>query len=167
MPRANLKIPGIDESQLFLNFEARFHKVGFVVLLCIILLALFGFFSGGFVSDTVSKNTTGTMTLHFERFGRWQTELNMKISATGQHSGKNIYRIAGDFTTFYETENIWPQPDNMYSKGDALYLVYNTAENQQDSSIWLRVTPVKPGSAINVIQLNNTPEIRFRQFIYP
>lgn len=44
MPRANLKIPGIDESQLFLNFEARFHKVGFVVLLCIILLALFGFF---------------------------------------------------------------------------------------------------------------------------
>ena len=152
MPRANLKIPGIDESQLFLNFEARFHKVGFVVLLCIIFLALFGFFSGGFVSDTVSKNTTGTMTLH---------------SATGQHSGKNIYRIAGDFTTFYETENIWPQPDSMYSKGDALYLVYNTAENQQDSSIWIRVTPVKPGSAINVIQLNNTPEIRFRQFIYP
>lgn len=99
MPRANLKIPGIDESQHFLNFEARFHKVGFVVLLCIISTGLI-WFSGGFVSDTVSKNTTGTMTLHFERFGRWQTEFNMKISATDQHSGKNIYRIAGDFTTF-------------------------------------------------------------------
>ena len=149
MPRENMKVPGIEESQRFLNFEARFHKIGFVILLCIISLAIVGVFSGGYFSDSVKRNTTGEVTLNFER------------------SGKNIYRIGGDFNSFYETANIWPQPDSMYSKGDDLYLVYNTHENQQDTSIWLLVTPVKPGSAKSVIQLNSGPEIDFRQFIYP
>lgn len=113
------------------------------------------------------RNTTGDMTVYLERFGRLQTEFKLKISATDQRSGENIFRIGGDFNTFYETENIWPQPDSMFSKGDDLYLVYNTRENQQDISIWLFVIPVKPGSAKNVIQLNSGPEIHFRQFIYP
>ncbi|HDR2890982.1 TPA: hypothetical protein I4G69_001819 [Enterobacter asburiae] len=167
MPRENMKVPGVEESQHFLKFEARFHKVGFVVLLCIISLAMAGIFSGGYFSDSVMKNTTGDVTLNFERFGRLQTNFKLKISGADQRSGKNIYRIGGDFNTFYETENIWPQPDSMYSKGDDLYLVYNTHENQQNTSIWLFVTPVKPGSTKSVIQLNSGPEIHFRQFIYP
>ncbi|RSC59184.1 hypothetical protein EGW07_16770 [Citrobacter amalonaticus] len=167
MPRENMKVPGIEESQRFLNFEARFHKIGFVVLLCIISLAIVGVFSGGYFSHSVKRNTAGEVTLNFERFGRLQTEFKLKISATDQRSGKNIYRIGGDFNSFYETANIWPQPDSMYSKGEDLYLVYNTHENQQDTSIWLFVTPVKPGSAKSVIQLNSGPEIDFRQFIYP
>lgn len=167
MSRENMKVPGVEESQRFLNFEARFRKSGFVFLLCIIFLAIIGVFSGGYFSNSVVRNTTGDVTLYFERFGRLQTEFKLKISGTGQRTGKDIYRIGGDFNTFYETENIWPQPDRMYSKEDDIYLVYNTHENQQDSSIWLLVTPVKPGSAKNVIQLNSGPEIHFRQFIYP
>lgn len=167
MSRVNIKIPGIEESQRFLNFESKFHKVGFVALLCIIFLAIVGVFSGGYFSNSVMRDTTGNMTVYLERFGRLQTEFKLKISATDQHSGKNIFRIGGDFNTFYETENIWPQPDSMFSQGDDLYLVYNTRENQQDISIWLLVTPVKPGSVKSVIQLNSGPEIHFRQFIYP
>ncbi|MFJ2973499.1 hypothetical protein ACIPDS_02305 [Kluyvera sp. NPDC087067] len=167
MPRKNEKIFGIEESPRFLNFEAKCHKVGFAVLLCIIIVALFGAFSGGYFSDAVSKNTTGEMTLNFERFGRLQTEFNFKISAKNQHPGENIYRLGGDFNIFHQIENIWPQPDRMYSKGDDLYLVYNGHENRKTTSIWLHVTPVKPGSVISVVQLNTNPEIRFRQFIYP
>lgn len=167
MSRENQKVPGIEESQYFLNVEARFHKVGFAVLLIIISLGALGIFSDGYFSNAVSKNTTGEVTLDFERFGRLQTEFKLKISTTGQHSEGNIYRIGGDFNAFYETENIWPLPDRMYSKGDDLYLVYNANKNQENITIWLLVTPVKPGSAMSVIQLNSGPEIRFSQFIYP
>jgi hypothetical protein len=96
-----------------------------------------------------------------------QTEFKLKISATDQHSEGGIYRIGGDFNAFYETKNIWPLPDRMYSKGDDLYLVYNTNKNQENMAIWLLVTPVKPGSTTSVLQLNSGPEIRFNQFIYP
>lgn len=44
MDKENSKLPGVNESQHFLNFEEKFHKIGFVVLLVIILLALAGFF---------------------------------------------------------------------------------------------------------------------------
>lgn len=46
MSRGNQKVPGIEESQYFLNFEARFHKLGFAVLLIIISLAVLGVFFG-------------------------------------------------------------------------------------------------------------------------
>ncbi|EGT0678029.1 TPA: hypothetical protein I8385_001875 [Citrobacter freundii] len=167
MSRENQKVPGIEESQYFLSFEARFHKLGFAVLLIIISLAVLGVFSDGYFSNAMSKNTTGEVTLNFERFGRLQTEFKLKISATDQHSEGGIYRIGGDFNAFYETKNIWPLPDRMYSKGDDLYLVYNTNKNQENMAIWLLVTPVKPGSTTSVLQLNSGPEIRFNQFIYP
>ena len=167
MSRENQKVPGIEESQYFLSFEARFHKLGFAVLLIIISLAVLGVFSDGYFSNAMSKNTTGEVTLNFERFGRLQTEFKLKISATDQHSEGGIYRIGGDFNAFYETKNIWPLPDRMYSKGDDLYLVYNANKKQENIAIWLLVTPVKPGSAMSVIQLNSGPEIRFSQFIYP
>ncbi|HBC8787343.1 TPA: hypothetical protein KE579_001137 [Citrobacter braakii] len=167
MCRENQKVPGIEESQYFLSFEARFHKLGFAVLLIIISLAVLGVFSDGYFSNAMSKNTTGEVTLNFERFGRLQTEFKLKISATDQHSEGGIYRIGGDFNAFYETKNIWPLPDRMYSKGDDLYLVYNTNKNQENMAIWLLVTPVKPGSTTSVLQLNSGPEIRFNQFIYP
>lgn len=167
MSRENQKVPGIEESQYFLSFEARFHKLGFAVLLIIISLAVLGVFSDGYFSNAMSKNTTGEVTLNFERFGRLQTEFKLKISATDQHSEGGIYRIGGDFNAFYETKNIWPLPDRMYSKGDDLYLVYNTNKNQENMAIWLLVTPVKPGSTTSVLQLNSGSEIRFNQFIYP
>lgn len=167
MSRENQKVPGIEESQYFLSFEARFHKLGFAVLLIIISLAVLGVFSDGYFSNAMSKNTTGEVTLNFERFGRLQTEFKLKISTTDQHSEGGIYRIGGDFNAFYETKNIWPLPDRMYSKGDDLYLVYNTNKNQENMAIWLLVTPVKPGSTTSVLQLNSGPEIRFNQFIYP
>jgi hypothetical protein len=167
MSRENQKVPGIEESQYFLSFEARFHKLGFAVLLIIISLAVLGVFSDGYFSNAMSKNTTGEVTLNFERFGRLQTEFKLKISATDQHSEGGIYRIGGDFNAFYETKNIWPLPDRMYSNGDDLYLVYNTNKNQENMAIWLLVTPVKPGSTTSVLQLNSGPEIRFNQFIYP
>ncbi|HEC2572157.1 TPA: hypothetical protein R2K57_006071, partial [Raoultella ornithinolytica] len=144
-----------------------FHKIGFICLLCIVFLASVGAFSGGYLSEVTRKNTLKTTGLQYERFGRLQTEFKFKISAQKYDSVNKTLRIGGDFNKFYEMENIWPQPDSMYSKGNDLYLVYNDSEAMQNFTIWLRVTPVKPGSVKSFLQLNGEPEIRFRQFIYP
>ncbi|EDI3226882.1 hypothetical protein CDI98_23655, partial [Salmonella enterica subsp. enterica serovar Newport] len=158
---------GVKESLRFLNFESGFHKIGFICLLCIVFLASVGAFSGGYLSEVTRKNTLKTTGLQYERFGRLQTEFKFKISAQKYDSVNKTLRIGGDFNKFYEMENIWPQPDSMYSKGNDLYLVYNDSEAMQNFTIWLRVTPVKPGSVKSFLQLNGEPEIRFRQFIYP
>ncbi|ANB55393.1 MULTISPECIES: hypothetical protein [Gammaproteobacteria] len=167
MNREKTHFQGVKESLRFLNFESGFHKIGFICLLCIVFLASVGAFSGGYLSEVTRKNTLKTTGLQYERFGRLQTEFKFKISAQKYDSVNKTLRIGGDFNKFYEMENIWPQPDSMYSKGNDLYLVYNDSEAMQNFTIWLRVTPVKPGSVKSFLQLNGEPEIRFRQFIYP
>lgn len=167
MNREKTHFQGVKESLRFLNFESGFHKIGFICLLCIVFLASVGAFSGGYLSEVTRKNTLKTTGLQYERFGRLQTEFKFKISAQKYDSVNKTLRIGGDFNKFYEMENIWPQPDSMYSKGNDLYLIYNDSEAMQNFTIWLRVTPVKPGSVKSFLQLNGEPEIRFRQFIYP
>ncbi|HDK9844455.1 TPA: hypothetical protein PVT03_005137 [Klebsiella pneumoniae] len=167
MNREKTHFQGVKESLRFLNFESGFHKIGFICLLCIVFLASVGAFSGGYLSEVTRKNTLKTTGLQYERFGRLQTEFKFKISAQKYDSVNKTLRIGGDFNKFYEMENIWLQPDSMYSKGNDLYLVYNDSEAMQNFTIWLRVTPVKPGSVKSFLQLNGEPEIRFRQFIYP
>lgn len=167
MARENPKVPGIKENQRFLNFEASFHKIGFIALIFMIFMAVFGLFSGGYLSNSILKNASGNLTLNFERFGRLQTEFKLKISSAKHHSGENVYRLGGDFSEFYQIENIWPQPDRMYSKDNDLYLIYTTPQNQQDTSTWLFVTPLKAGVSASVIQLNAEPEMNFKQYIYP
>lgn len=167
MNREKAHLQGVKESQRFLNFESGFHMIGFISLLCIVLLATAGAFSGGYLSEETRKNTLKTTELQFEKFGRLQTEFQFKISGQKHDSVNMTLRIGGDFNKFYEMENIWPQPDSMYSKGNDLYLVYNDSEATQDFTVWLQVTPVKPGSVMSFLQLNGEPEIRFRQFIYP
>lgn len=167
MNREKTHFQGVKESLRFLNFESGFHKIGFICLLCIVFLASVGAFSGGYLSEVTRKNTLKTTGLQYERFGRLQTEFKFKISAQKYDSVNKTLRIGGDFNKFYEMENFWPQPDSMYSKGNDLYLVYNDSEAMQNFTIWLRVTPVKPGSVKSFLQLNGEPEIRFRQFIYP
>ncbi|WP_435583500.1 hypothetical protein [Klebsiella pneumoniae] len=129
--REKTHFQGVKESLRFLNFESGFHKIGFICLLCIVFLASVGAFSGGYLSEVTRKNTLKTTGLQYERFGRLQTEFKFKISAQKYDPVNKTLRIGGDFNKFYEMENIWPQPDSMYSKGNDLYLVYNDSEAMQ------------------------------------
>ena len=80
MKRENEKLPGIDESYRLLTFEYAFRQVGFIVLLGIIVAAIAGLFSSGMVSDTVKTNSSKSLTIDYERFGRRETETRMALA---------------------------------------------------------------------------------------
>lgn len=161
------KLPGIKESELFLNFECAARKVGLGLLLIIILAALTGFFSTGYFSRTEKTNAQQNLTVAYERFGRLQTEFRLKITAHSRVAEKYIFSLGGDFTSSLEPNSIWPRPDSMYSKDNRLFLVYNNLKSMNNFSIWLYVTPTDPGKLNHSLQLNGESEIRFWQFIYP
>lgn len=161
------KLPGVTEEQRFLNLEYAVHNAGFIILLCIILCAVAGVFSGGYLSEARKVNNAGTLVLDYERFGRLQTGFALKISALPEANQKSVIRVGGEFNTVYEIENIWPQPDRMYSKNNTFYLVYNADNTPQKMTIWLMIKPLKPGIFKSAVQLNTGPDIRFNQLIYP
>lgn len=161
------RLPGIKENEFFLNFECAARQIGLGILLAIILAALWGLFSGGYFSTAEKTTAQRNLTVAYDRFGRLQTEFRLKITAHPRVADKYIFSLGGDFTSSFEPGSIWPRPDRMYSQNNRLFLVYNDLKSMNNFSIWLYVTPTRPGKLNHSLQLNGEPEIRFWQFTYP
>ena len=167
MKRENEKLPGIDESYRLLTFEYAFRQVGFIVLLGIIVAAIAGLFSSGMVSDTVKTNSSKSLTIDYERFGRRETETRMALAFPVQSEGKYVLSMTSESSDAYEPGSVWPQPDRMYSRGKTLYFVYDTLQKSDRFSVLYFTTPTRAGKWNTVIRANNEPEITVWQFIYP
>jgi len=160
-------LPGVDEDRFALQFESLCHRFGLIFLLIIVVAALAGFFSNGYFSETIQKSPNNILQVHYERFGRLQTPVQVKISLHLQNSQRLTLRLGQDYMTHFETENIWPQPDEMRSDGTDIVLVYNKVTPKQPFTVWLYTTPDQPGKVVTTVSVNNEPGIRFWQFIYP
>jgi len=167
MEPKNEKVPGIKESYRLLTFEYAFRQVGFIVLLGIIVAALAGLFSSGAVSDVEKTNEAKSLNLSYERFGRRQTESRMTLTFPVTSEGKYILSLTSESSDVYEPGSVWPQPDRMYSRGNTLFLVYDNLKQSDKFTVLLFITPTKAGKWTNSIRVNNGPDIRFWQFIYP
>lgn len=167
MAREKEALPGITESRRGLKFEALFRQVGLVVLLGIIIAALAGLFSNGYFSSAQKDNISHTLNVHYERFGRLQTEFELRFSTKSLPAESYIFSINGDLNTLFEPGAISPQPDSMFTQGKTLYLIYRHVKTQGDFSVRMFITPTGMGKSVNSIKVNSEPEIRFWQFIYP
>ena len=167
MQPKNEKVPGIKESHRLLTFEYAFRQVGFIVLLAIIVAATAGLFSSGVVSDAEKTNSANSLTVNYERFGRRQTESRMALTFPVTSEGKYILSFNSETRDAYEPGSVWPQPDSMYSRGNTLFLVYDRLKRTDKFTVLLFITPSKAGKWTNSIRVNNAPDIRFWQFIYP
>lgn len=71
--------PPVQEKHVWLGFEASTRRVGFFVLLFIVLAALSGLFSRGHFSHVERSTADNTLTVSYERFNRQQSDVDMKI----------------------------------------------------------------------------------------
>lgn len=167
MKRENEKLPGIDESYRLLTFEYAFRQVGFIALLAILIAAVAGLFSSGWISDTVKSNSAKSLTISYERFGRRETETRMQLAFPVHTEGKYVLSITSESSDVYEPGSVWPQPDSMFSHGKTLYFVYNNLKTSDSFSVLLFTTPAKSGKWNSTVRVNSEPKISLWQFIYP
>ena len=160
-------LPGISQCRVALQFEFLVHRYGLYVLLIIITAALAGVFSVGYFSQAEKSSQANTLQVQYQRFGRLQTPVTMKITLPGQKSERLTLRIGDEYMTRFETDNIWPQPTEMRSEGGDLILIYHEGTLRKNFTVWLYTTPTQPGKAVTSVTLNNEPDLRFWQFIYP
>lgn len=160
-------LPGISQCRVALQFEFLVHRYGLYVLLIIITAALAGVFSVGYFSQAEKSSQANILQVQYQRFGRLQTPVTMKIIVPGQKSERLTLRIGDEYMTRFETDNIWPQPTEMRSEGGDLILIYHEGTLRKNFTVWLYTTPTQPGKAVTSVTLNNEPELRFWQFIYP
>lgn len=112
-------------------------------------------------------NDAKSLALSYERFGRRQTESRMALTFPVTSEGKYTLSLTSESSDAYEPGSVWPQPDSMYSRGNTLFLVYDRLQQTDKFTVLLFITPSKAGKWTNSIRVNNEPDIRFWQFIYP
>ncbi|WP_054180162.1 hypothetical protein [Trabulsiella odontotermitis] len=167
MKQQDKEDPRVEESASALNFEYNVNRFGVLFLLAVIFAALLGVFSNGLLSSASKQNTAHTLDVNYDRFARLMSESEINIVIQGIHADRYIVSVGDSLLNTYQVGDIRPEPDSMYSHGGTLYLIYNTADFPPPLSLWLSITPRKPGYVTSTVKVNGEPEITYNQLVYP
>ncbi|WHP29447.1 hypothetical protein QMG90_11425 [Trabulsiella odontotermitis] len=167
MKQQDKEDPRVEESPSALNFEYNINRFGVLFLLAIIIAALAGLFSNGLLSSASKQNTPHTFDVNYDRFARLMSESEINITIQDLHADRYMVSIGNSLLDNYQLGDIRPEPDKMYSHGGTLYLMYNAADFPPPLSLWISITPRKPGNVTSTVKVNSEAEITYRQFVYP
>lgn len=157
----------VKENPFWLTFEACVQKYGAVLLTFIVIAALCGAFSEGFLSKKTRQSGDQKLAVHYERFGRLQSDMNMTVTALSPAHQRVVITLDGDFMQQYEIRTLQPQPTSMSSENGALRLEYTGVRPGAAFDVWLGLTPLLPGRSTQQISMDGAQSVAIGQFIYP
>jgi len=157
----------VEDSPFWLHLEMYMQKCGTVLLALIVLAALLGCFSQGWLSGKTASSADQKLTVRYERFGRLMSDFNLQITANAPTHNRVVMAIGGDFMHDTEIRSLQPQPQRMYSQGNALILEYDSPATDKPFTVWLGLTPLGVGSSAQHFTLNGTSAVAITPFIWP
>ncbi|BCG08535.1 hypothetical protein [Buttiauxella agrestis] len=157
----------IVEKPFWLSFEFQLRRIGFALLLAIVIAAMVGLFSRGYISDARIVNDSGTLRIDYEKYSRLMSDVDMKITSSQIRENRNRIILGGDFMDSFRIDTLQPQPDKMYSLNGKMVLEYSVSAPGSEQTLWLSLTPMKFGATHSTVAIDNGPEITLHQFIYP
>lgn len=157
----------IVEKPFWLSFEFQLRRMGFALLLAIVIAAMVGLFSRGYISDARIANDSGTLRIDYEKYSRLMSDMDMKITSSQIRENRNRIILGGDFMDSFRIDTLQPQPDKMYSLNGKMVLEYSVSAPGSEQTLWLSLTPMKFGATHSTVAIDNGPEITLHQFIYP
>ncbi|MGY5958243.1 hypothetical protein ACUY4R_001115 [Kosakonia sp. BK9b] len=156
----------VADSPFWLHVETRVQKWGALLLGGIVIAALCGFFSQGWLSDRTVTSADNTLSVHYDRYGRLMSDNDMRLTANAG-SSQVVFTLGGDFMQDVEIRTLHPQPQKMYSQDGQLFLEYTRPDAQRPLTVWLGLTPQAMGTSTQRFSLNGAPAITVEQFIWP
>lgn len=107
--------PEINENLQALRFEYNFRRYGVVFLAIIIIAALCGLFSSGFLSSAHKENPASSLMVDYDRFARLMSETEVNIQVKNSGLAHTSVDFSPALLSHYQIGDIRPQPDKMYS----------------------------------------------------
>lgn len=160
-------IPSVEESRTALHFEDKFRRIGFTCLAMIIIAALAGLFSSGYLSTRHQNNANQTLHVEYEKYGRLLKDFTLEITVPNRPAASLSLRLGKDFSRAFQIETITPQPDQMYRHNDTLVLIYAPTSGRESARVALTVKPQLPGYFHSSLATDAGPELVISQLVYP
>ncbi len=155
-----------------LDFEKRFwiiQRVGWAVLILIILLALLGFFGDGVLSNAKAGQENAGVWLDYPQFARYKNQFRIAVHVETAAINENEIpiRLNRSYLDRARVDGISPAPDNERSSYE--WITYLFTRQQEDSSltVYFYVTPFRAGVLPGMLQSPDGRPVNFSQFVFP
>ncbi|AVE03650.1 hypothetical protein FEM54_20975 [Pseudomonas edaphica] len=144
----------------------RFERVGWYVLVLILVMALGGVFSRGLLSSRDVRSDDGKVRVEYEMFHRNGSTNSMKITLIERPNSPVELELAGQLLEGFSIETLQPEPLRSRSSSQGMKLWMQTdADGQATLYITLRGDAV--GLFRSQITSSGTRSVRLVQFIFP
>jgi hypothetical protein len=158
----------IDEDLKFEKWQWTVERIGWVIMVGIVIAALVGAFGRGPLSKRSSLSTDDTLSIEYDHFGRLnaQTDVRFQI-AEGAVSNSLLLWLDRQYMASFEVKEISPSPERMDLSDDRITLVYRVPKAASLLRVHLILEPVEMGSVKGSAGIVGKEPLSFSQFIYP
>ncbi|WP_130930758.1 hypothetical protein [Pseudomonas sp. Sample_24] len=144
----------------------RFERLGWYLLVLLMLLGLAGLFSRGLLSSREVRSEDGRVSVEYEMFHRNGSTNSMKISVSGAPESTIELQLAGEMLEGFSIETLQPEPVHARSSDQGIRLGVQT-DTQGQANLFITLRGDGLGLFRSRIVLPGTRDMKLNQFIFP
>ncbi|WP_455427151.1 hypothetical protein [Dryocola sp. LX212] len=156
----------VEEDMRWQIKEWKIEKWGGVGLMLLVLLALLGVFSDGWLSQTTSRNPAGTLLVEHQRVMRAQSDENFTIRISSSTGQPTILTLGQDFMDNFVIQTFQPQPLITHANQHEMVLTWPANEGKEQA-LWLTAQPQSAGYFTSTFRLKGAEPVTISQWVLP
>lgn len=159
--------PSHHASVAWLRLETAARQYGFVLMIVLLLAGFCGLFSQGMFSNAVSVSPDRALQVSYERFGRAQNDMDMKLTMTVPTGDSFTVTLSEPFMNAFEINALYPKPWRFSRHNGNVTLSFHDQPWGNSHTLWLNVQPRGVGKIASSLQVNNQKPVALTQIIFP
>ena len=159
----------IDVDEQFQRREWRAERVGWALMLALVIAGMLGVFGEGWLSQTSTEVVGGRLRVDYERIARHGSPASLRVAlAPGAvATGVALVWLDREYLEGVEVEGIEPQPDASWVARDRVVFAVRLSNPADSAYVTFTLTPDDFWSRSVRVGLDGGPSVAFRQFVLP
>ncbi|MBC6980135.1 hypothetical protein [Caulobacter sp. 17J80-11] len=156
----------IDEDPGFQDVAWTAERVGWAIMLLLLLAAVAGVFGNGPFSRAQTRTPEGGLSVDYPRFARMESADELELRVRGDR--RATVEIDGDFSRDFLIESIQPEPVAQRPHRGGVSLDFEPGPGQAEQRVTLHLRPRRPGFPIRAeVGLRGEPRVEISTFVFP
>ena len=159
----------VRENLRFQRGEWIVQRIGWAVMVALVVAALVGVFGRGPASATTALDPSGRLEVEYERFGRLESRSDLRIRIDRALFDEQEARIWIDHELIdhQQVTQITPEPQSVISGKSGYTIVLAVDPGDAQAKAVVHLIPLKPGQYSGRIGVPGGPDVSMTQFVYP
>jgi hypothetical protein len=159
----------IDQDLAFQHRSWIVQRIGWSVLALMLVAALLGLFGSGPLGRATAGSEGSSLWIEYERFWRQEKPMTLGIHFAPEavRDGEVRVWLSRAYLEANAVEQVTPPPDRVETGDDRHTYIFTVGTLEQPSAVRFRLSPDTFGVIDGEAGLDNAPELRFAQLVFP